>query len=207
VNLRTIALKPGELRPLDRGGLLLLGLRCAARVAPWRPPSAEAPWAAGWALAMAAAVGPPADPAAARALARALADAGARACNALTGADEPLGRAHNYACSTLSTVVEAAAVADRPPLLKEVILAAKLSASIPALLAHAGRAPLPAGADPSGDPVAAAMERVWSAIRADVGALAAGAQGVRAAADPGAALAALGPTWPGGAPAWIPPAG
>ncbi|MFO0000434.1 MAG: hypothetical protein ACK559_04840, partial [bacterium] len=118
VNLRTIALKPGELRPLDRGGLLLLGLRCAARVAPWRPPSAEAPWAAGWALAMAAAVGPPADPAAARALARALADAGARACNALTGADEPLGRAHNYACSTLSTVVEAAAVADRPPLLK-----------------------------------------------------------------------------------------
>lgn len=129
MSLKTWAIKPGELRGLERDALLRLMTRFCERVAPWAPP------------------GPlfqkelkrlqRGDGTDLRARVRALADAGAMACNRLEATDEPKGRCLNYAASTLSTALECLALPMGAPLKKQVILCAKLAASIPAVLAHA----------------------------------------------------------------------
>ena len=198
MSLRRWALKPGELRPLGRDGLLLLAARCALRVAPWRPPAAARCWRECLAFLVAAAGTTPVARREAVALARPLADLGATACTRLEATDEPRGRCLNYAAGVLSTAVEATAQVDRTALVRDVIEVAKLAGSIPAVLAHAGRVPARAGQSP----VDLAAGAAWAAMRADVAAIAAAAPAIVAARAPVRALAAVAPLWPGGTPAW-----
>ena len=136
---RMSAIKPGELKPLTRSGLLLLSARCALRVAPWVPPEAEAAWRDGVAFLALAALTAPTEARETAARARALRDLGARACNRLEATDEPLGRCMNHAMGTLAEAIDATARPRGPALKKAVITTARLSASIGAILAHAGR--------------------------------------------------------------------
>src|SRR5258706_7434833 len=101
MSLRIRALKIGELRPLSRGGLLLLSLRCAMRVEPWLPQGADSLWREGLEYVTTTAFDEPARSDAAGSLARELSDRGAMACNWLQSTDEPLGRCMNYATLTL----------------------------------------------------------------------------------------------------------
>ncbi len=199
MSLRAWAVKPGELRPLSRAGLLLLAARCAMRAEPWRAPGLDRGWRAGLAHLLAAASRPPAPPtAAARALARRIQDAGATACNRLDGTDgEALGRCHNHASNVLEVALEATSLQDRA-LVRALVDIAKLANSIPAVLAHAGLVRAPRGASA----IDAACTYVWDATRADVAALARATDRVIAARDRAAALRRVAPLWPGRAPAW-----
>jgi len=47
VSLKVWALKPAEVKTLDREGLLLLAARCALRVEPWTPREAARYWSRG----------------------------------------------------------------------------------------------------------------------------------------------------------------
>jgi hypothetical protein len=200
MSLRVWAIQLGDLKGSSRAGLLFATARFALRVEPWVPPGAEGPWrdAIGWLAA--SATGDPTDAKVARRVARAIGDLGATACNRLDGTDEPLGRCMNYATSTLATGVEATTLPLGPALKKEVILAAKLSASIGAVLAHAGRVVAPDGSDPVDHASAAS----WSAIRADLGSIRAAESALAAAADRVTALRELAPPWRDGTPSWVP---
>ena len=101
--------------------------------------------------------------------------------------------------AALAAAIEACAAADPTALAKAVIGAAKLAASIAAMWAHAGRVRV------DGDPVDIACTTAWDAIRADIKPLAAAAGGLATAPDRVAALRAVAPLWPGGAPAWSAP--
>ena len=152
----------------------------------------------GWATA-----GPRAfdEPSAARAVpagVRALRNLGAQACNRLAPTDAPLGRCMNYATSTVVAAVEATALPLGAPLKKAVIDVAKLSASIPGVLANAGRVPLPR----VGSAVEVACVEAWDAIRAEVSLMAEGPPRVEASRDRLDALRTLAPLWPAGVPAW-----
>lgn len=207
MGVRAWALKPGELKPLSRGGLLLLSARCAMRVEPWIPDGAEALWHDGLALVVTSAFGPPMTAKeVAKVVAkkeRALSDCGAEACNRLEVTDEPLGRCMNYAMSALAAAVEATGCNERSAALKLVIQAAKLSASIAAVWAHAGRARVAGGQDP----VETIATAVWSAIRDDIAHIAslASETALAATADPVRALREIAPLWPGRPPAWASP--
>lgn len=186
--LRLWSLEQSELRALAREGLLLLAVRCAMRVEPWRAPGLARDWRAGLAQVVASASSTPLDPSATRALARRIQEAGAIACNRLDGtAREALGRCHSYASSALAMSLEASALEGRP-LAGALIYVAKLANSIPAVLAHAGRIRAPHGKSAVDHAAAIA----WDATRRDVAALAAGA-GERIL---------RAPRWPARAPAW-----
>lgn len=187
MSLKVWALKPGELKPLDRDGLLIFTALCALRVEEWIPPEARARFTAALtAVVDHAAVGaaPPAD---IPARSRELSDLGATASHAKASVDEPVGRCHNYALLTAAIALELIPIADRPTIVKRVIVAAKHAGSIPALLANAGRVIAPAGHDP----VDFACTQFWDARRADVVRVAAQRAALRAASDRLAALRAL----------------
>jgi hypothetical protein len=201
VTLKAWTVKVGDLKGLTRAELLFATARCALRAEPWRPAGAEGAWREALDFVARAAFGEPTDAAAASVVARVVGELGARACNRLDGTpDEAVGRAMNYATQTLSAAVEATALAGLPELKKEVVLAAKLSASIGPVLAHAGRVAAPPGTDP----VDFAALATCSAIRADLAALRDKEAALRVAADPMVALRAVAPLWPEGVPAWVP---
>lgn len=120
-----------------------------------------------------------------RTAARDLASIGAIACDQRHRTkDEALGRCMNYATGTLVSVLDAAQASDLAARKKELLVAAKQSASIPALLARA-------------DAVAGAATTAWGAIRADIPIVAGVPSGRRLTP---ATLEALGPLWPDGEP-------
>ncbi len=161
VSMGKWALKPGRLKPLSREGLLLLAARCAMRVEPWRPPGQDDLWQENLDFVVAAAGQNPTDLEEARRRMRRLSDAGALSSH--QAGDEPLGRCHNYAACTLAEAVKATSLEARPALVKTTIDTAKLSVSIFAVWAHAGRVEVP-----EGDPVEVACTTAWSAIAGDV---------------------------------------
>lgn len=198
MTLRVWALKVGELKPLSRGGLLLLTARCAMRVEPWLPPGADALWHEGLTHVVGAAFNEPAPSKPAVILARELSNRGASACNLLAATDEPLGRCMNYAAVTLAAAVEATNLDAGPTLKKAVIASAKLSASIAGVLAHAGRVRVPTGKDP----VAIACVAMWDAIRADIPAVAAASSELEIARDRIGALREHAALWVDRPPDW-----
>lgn len=198
MSLRLWAIKVGELRPLDAGGLLLFGARCALRVSPWVPKDARRAWQAGLDIVLRAVGGEQFTPERIREVSRLVGDAGAIACNRLDGTkDEARGRCMNYATQTLVAVLDASQAADLKAQKKWIIDAAKLSASIPALLAHAGQIQARAG-----DAVSEAAGTIWDAIRADIPVVTAARAANPSAPLSEAKLKALGPLWPGGKPEW-----
>lgn len=198
MTVREWALKVGELKPLSRGGLLLLTARCAIRVEPWLPPGADALWHEGLTHVAAAAFNDPAPSKPAAILARELSNRGAAACNLLTATDEPLGRCMNYAASTLAVAVEATSLDAGPTLKRAVIASAKMSASIAGVLAHAGRVRVATGEDP----VAIACVAIWDAIRADITAVAGAIPELEVASDRIRALREHAALWVDGPPDW-----
>jgi len=132
-------------------------------------------------------------------LRRDLSDRGAMACNELATTNEPLGRCMNYTTQILASALDAIALDDASALKKEVIQAAKLSASIPAILAHAGRIEVPSGSSA----VDVACVTVWDAIRADIAAVANAVPAIERAEDRVLALTKCAPLWPGEVPAWV----
>jgi hypothetical protein len=183
-------LRPSELAARSRGDLLILAARLVLRVEPWRPEEAAACWEEELAAVIAAAGGAAIADAAGRE--RALLDLGARACNRLERVDAPRGRAADHALCALAAAV--AATAAPPPALRRAIIdCAKQSASIPALLAHAGRIRARGG-----DAVDVACAAVWNAIRADVARVAGAGETLRDLP----AVRAAWPLWPGRTPAW-----
>lgn len=199
MSLRLWAIKVGELKPLSREGALLFGVRCALRVERWRPPGGEATWRRGLGHVMAAACKPPASPTPDAALYREVSDSGAIACNRLAKTDEPLGQCMNYTTQALCAVLTASAAPTGAPFKKAIIDAAKYSASIPAVLAHAGRVVAPRGEAP----VDHAARATWDAIRADIAVVSRETERIRAARDPLVALRACAPLWPNEVPAWF----
>ena len=196
MSLRNLALKPGELKALSRSGLLLFAARCALRVEPclrlwWPDPPAgiRTTWTRNLDFLVAAASTPRVPRVAARS--RSLSNAGAQAGRRFDSKDETRGRCLNYVFLTLSAGVETAALVDRAAAVKSTILTAKYSASIPAILAHAGRITTP------GDPVDTACGIVWNAIRVDVKLL-----GGEPPAMDLPALRRIAPFWPDPAPSW-----
>ena len=143
MSLRIWALKIGELKPLSRGGLLLLSARCAMRVEPWLPQCVDALWREG-----------------------------------------------------LEYVTTAAF--DEPALKKAIINSAKLSASIPAVLAHAERIVVPTGQNP----VEIACLEMWNAIRVDILAVAKATLDIEAAKDRINSLRTCAPLWVDRTPTW-----
>ena len=202
MGLREWAVKPGELRPLARSGLILLSARCAIRVESWLPDGAKPLWTESLAFVVNAAFEGPHPPADVVRRGVALSNLGALASNRLARTDAPLGRCMNYATGTLATAISTTSVDDRASVLERVVQAAKESASIPAVWAHAGR--VHPGDDV--DAVELVCTTVWAAIRSDVAPVAAGLSAIEASRDRVHALRALAPLWPGGAPAWSAPA-
>ena len=202
MTLREWAVKPGELKPLSRSALLLFSARCAMRVEPWIPEGATALWADNLAFLVGAAFAGPPDAVDLASRRRAISTCGATARNTLAATDEPLGRCMSYATSTLATALVAAAAADRPTVLKRTIDAAKQSAAIAAVWAHAGR--IAAGAD-GADAVTLACTTTWAEIRRDIAPLAALAAALEASEDRVQALRELAPLWTGVAPSWATP--
>jgi hypothetical protein len=203
MTMRVWAIKNGDLKPLSRGGLLLFAARCALRVEPWSPPGAEALWRRALEHIVTAALGNVANPAAARKLERTLSDQGALGAHAVEASDEPLGECIDYAATTLATGVAATALEARPALLKSIIDCAKLSASVPAVLAHAGRVPVAKGRDA----VEAACTPIWRAIRSDLpilAILATSTNVLESASDRVSALREIAPLWVEGKPDWVP---
>ncbi len=195
MTMRTWALKPKELKPLARSGLLLLAARCAFRVEPWIPKNGKSLWRDNLAFVVAAALAPPTKVKDVAARERALGDCGASACNRLMRTDEPLGRCMNYAMGTLATAVEATSLDERAAR-KLVIDAAKYSASIFAVWAHAGRVRV----KPGQDAVELSATVVWAAIRADIEPLA-----VLQTQPPLTVASLRTPVWLGAAPSWAAP--
>jgi hypothetical protein len=199
--VRVSALRVGELKPLSRGGLLLLAARCAMRVEPWMPPGTTTLWRKGLTFVAAAAFSAPTHSRDAAKLERELSDRGADACNRLDATDEPLGQCMNYATSTLGAAVEATALDMGAPLKKAVLDAAMLSKSIGAVLAHAGRV---RGRLPRGlDAVDVAVLAFWDAIRTDIPVIAARTGELETAKDRVEALRKLAPLWTGRPPGWL----
>jgi len=193
--MREWVLKPGEMKPLARSGMLLLASRCALRVEPWIPKNGKALWRDNLAFVVAEALAPPTDPKDAAKRARALSDCGADACNRLDSTDEPLGHAMAYAMTTLATAVEATALDERG-VRKLVIDAAKYSASLFAVWAHAGRVKVRKGQDA----VEVSAKVVWGAIRHDIAFM-----NVLQARPPVKVADIRLPVWQGAAPIWAAP--
>jgi hypothetical protein len=125
------------------------------------------------------------------------------ACDALWTSDQPRGSCHNYAMQALVAALALAAAAERPGSVKAAIDAAKSAASIPAVLAHAGR--VSETPPPGQDAVDLAATTTWAAMRADIGLIAAQTDAMKRAPNAVSALRALGGMWPGGTPSWVAP--
>jgi hypothetical protein len=192
MTVKAWALRPSELKGLSRAAQLRLAARCAMRVEPWMPAGAKAAWKQGLDHVARVASGPA--PAAAEALVRTLDDKSADASAKLEEKDQLRAECVSYAGLTLATALQACAHDVGPALTKAVIDAAKYSASIAALHAHAGRVKVTTGKDP----VEAAALAIWDAIRADIAVVAAAAPGKLDAKG----VRNLAPLWPAKAPAW-----
>jgi hypothetical protein len=107
----------------------------------------------------------------------------------------------SYATQTLASAIDATALAEATPLRKVVIVTAKLAASIPAVLAHAGRIVVPIGEDA----VDVACVAMWDAIRADLPAVAVSLGTIAEASDRVRALRDCASFWADGAPDWASP--
>lgn len=203
MSVKQWAIKAGEVKALDRAGLLLFGARVSLRVEPWVPSGAldrfrsllEALVRAGLAGEVLEAGLMPER--------RKLRDQGALACNRLAASDEPVGRAHNYATSVLATVLEGADAPARNDTRKHVLEAAKYAGSIAAIWGHAGRVVEVAGTGLN--PVDFACEQTWAALREDLALIVLHREALAAALDPLADLKALAPLWPLPAPSWSGP--
>ncbi len=198
MSVRAWAIKPGELKPLARAGKLIFAARCAMRTETWVPPASRTLWNQGLDDLARAAFVPPTSTRAILKLARDLDERGVLAETRLSATDEPRGRCISYAMHTLANALRASCLADGPELRKAVIDVAKYSASIAALLAHAGRTRAPKGVDAVDDAAGA----IWAAIRADVPIVADGCMGVESAKDHVKAIRSLAPMWPKAAPEW-----
>jgi len=198
MTLRIWALKIGELKPLEREGLLLFGARCAMRVEPWLAPGGKVLWSRGLEHVVASAYSE-ADPKAAAALRRELSDRGAVASNNLATTDETLGRCMNYATQSLARAIDVTCIDEMPAMKKVIIETAKLSASIAGVLAHAGRVDVQAG----GDPVDVACTAMWNAIRADVAVIVGASARLKSAQNRVQALHECAPLWLDGVPRWV----
>lgn len=190
MSVRMWAIKPGELKALDRRGRLIFAARCAMRVERWLPPKTSKAWNGALQLLAASAFGQP-HASELKVFVRTLNDSGAIACNRLAQTDEPLGRCMNYATTTLALGLEATLLPDGPRFAKAIVDVAKNSASIAAVLAHAGRVRAPKGADA----VEFACTRMWNEIRADVPLIAAAIDSIATAANPVAATRAVAAVW------------
>lgn len=104
----------------------------------------------------------------------------------------------NYATQTLAQAVEAASLDFGSPMKKAIIDTAKFSASIAALLAHAGRVRAPRGADA----IDVACIAMWDAIRSDITALTGASSELESAKDRVRAVRDCAPFWVGRAPSW-----
>jgi len=131
-------------------------------------------------------------------LRREISDAGALASHALHESDEPLGRCMNHATQTLAAAVESASLGIGDGLKKRVIETAKYSASIPAILAYAGRVVAPDGEDP----VDFACVFMWDTLRADIEPVREAEAVIGVAEDPVCALRACASLWSLGEPSW-----
>jgi hypothetical protein len=201
MSLREWAVKPAELRALSRSGMMLFCARCAMRVEPWVPKSATKLFAQEVAFVVDAAFAAPFDKGALRKREIALGDLGVTAFNDLKDTDAALGRCMSYATQTLATALDAATTDDRKVALNVAISSAKLSASIPAVWAHAGRVHARDGRSA----VDLACTSAWAAIRSDIAAVEARLPNVERAQDRVKALRAIARLWPGRAPAWAVP--
>jgi hypothetical protein len=200
MSLRIWALKPAELKPLTRAGRLVFSARLAMRVEPWRPEGASDRWIEALELVVRSAHRSPPPSQTLKALARSVSDAGAAACNRHQAIDEPVARCLNYSTQTLATAVELVGEEEPRAATKLLIACAKLSASIPAVLAHAGRVPVPEG----GNPVDVACTTIWSVIRADIPLVAAVLDTLEASRDPVSTVREIAPLPPPGPPSWWP---
>ena len=197
MTLRIWAIKLSEIKPLSRERLLLLGARCAMRVEPWLPPDTETLWSRGLEHVVASAFSE-SDPADAATLRRRLSDRGAIACDSMQSVDKTLGECMSYTTQALARAIDATTLDFGAPMKKAIIEAAKLSASIAAVLAHAGRVDVPPGADA----VDVACVAMWDAIRADIPFLAGGRSDFKNAEDRVRALRDCAAFWVGRAPGW-----
>ena len=197
MTLRIWAIKRSEIKQLSRERLLLLGARCAMRVEPWLPPNTESMWSRGLEYVVASAFSE-SDPVDAATLRRQLSDRGAIASNRISSVDKRLGECMNYTTQALAHAIDATTLDFGAPMKKAIIDAAKLSASIAAVLAHAGRVDVPPGADA----VDVACVAIWDAIRADIPVLAGGQSDFKNAEDRVRALRDCAPFWVGRAPDW-----
>ncbi len=198
MTLRIWALKVSELKPLSRAGRLLLAVRCALRVAPWGRELPGTLWSEGLDHVTRLAFQPPDGSGQSETLAHELLDQGANLCNGLAGDDEVLGECSNHAACTLAAAVETTILEDGPALKKAVLDIAKQSASIPAVLAHAGCVPTQPGADP----VDVACLAIWNAIREDVAIVAANTPALETADQRLVMLRDCAPLWLGSTPEW-----
>ena len=193
MSVRAWAIKPGELKELTRCGLVLLAARCALRVEPcvlewWpdAPKTVRSLWATSLDHLVRSAFTTTRHDIQRRL--RALSNAGSLGRRRCEARDETRATCVNYAFYTLAAAVETGRFTERPLIVKSTIQAAKMSASIAAILAHAGRVPAPV----NDDPVDHASRIAWGAIRADA---------ARLTATPDARSC---PLWPDPAPAWWP---
>ncbi|NUP06286.1 MAG: hypothetical protein HOW73_09535 [Polyangiaceae bacterium] len=105
----------------------------------------------------------------------------------------------NYATQTLVRAIDAAGIDGAAPAKKAIIEAAKLSASIAAVLAHAGRIDVA----PGSSALDVACVAMWDAIRADIPVLAEASSTVEGADDRVRALRDCSPLWVGDVPRWV----
>jgi hypothetical protein len=194
MTVREWAIKAGELKALNRTGRLLFAARCALRVEPWVPEDLSDLWLNHLGLLVNAAFEEPVLSAVAEGRRRTIAERGATAQNRHEASDEPTARAMGYSAQTLALGLGATALPAGTELTKEVIGAAKMAASIAALIAHAGRVEAPAGEDA----VTFASVTTWDAMRADIPLLVEALPTLSApnAKDRLGQLRALGPLWP-----------
>ena len=127
------ALRPSELKKLDRAKLLLLGARCALRVKPWVLAQDFSPWDRGMSFLLLAI---DKAPLAADASTEMKSMIELSAVNRPSATDEVALRCSNYAISTLASAIEVAAYELSPGLVKGIIATAKLSASVFTSRAH-----------------------------------------------------------------------
>lgn len=152
MSLEQWALKPSELKPLTRAGKLRF-VRCALRAERWVPAGATDTFAAALAHVLADRPSP--------SLARELNARGVSAHDAKS--DEPSARCLHSATSAAREALLTLEL-DGPAFTRGVIGVAKLTASIPAVLAHAGRLTAPRGEDV----VTRSCVAAWDALRLDV---------------------------------------
>lgn len=194
------ALRPGELKRLDRARLLLLGARCALRVKPWLLARSLPAWGKAMSfLLLAIDQAPPAVDASAemKSLLETL------AFSQCSIDDKVTIKCNSYAVSTLASAIEVAPLELSPGLIKGIVSTAKLSASVFTSRAHAKVST----GDQTISFVDEVIEAVWNTIRTDIELVS------KAPLRPStlhserqsSLLTQVGPLWPEGEPSWSMP--